>query len=315
MTRPPIALVTRLDAPAERAWRDHLAAALPDEDIIRFGDMDSGQRVAADIAIIANPDPASLALLPNLRWCHSLWAGVERLVTELPADAPPIVRLVDPELSRVMAEAVLAWAFYLHRDMPAYARQQKARQWRQLPYRPPWQKIVGVLGLGELGLAASRALQQAGFAVEGWSRSAKDLPGMVCHHGPDGLGTLLGRCDIIVCLLPLTPDTRGLLNADLLARVKTGAGLINFGRGAVLVIDDVLAALDEGRLSHAVLDVFEVEPLPPDSPLWGHPSVTVLPHVSAPTSPHTAAAVVGANIAAYRADGILPPVVDRRRGY
>lgn len=312
---PPIALVTRLDEAAEIAWQQRLAAALPGETLLRFSAMSPVQRDVADIAIVANPDPADLARLPRLRLVHSLWAGVERLMAELPPDAPPVVRLVDPELSRTMAEAVLAWVYYLQRDMPAYARQQRGKQWRQRPYRPASGYHVGVLGLGELGGAACRALQQAGFPVAGWSRSAKELDGVHCHHGEAGLTTLLAGCDAVICLLPLTSQTRGLLNADRLARMKTGAALVNFARGPVVVTDDLLAALDGGHLSHAVLDVFDVEPLPPRSPLWDHPAVTVLPHVSAPTSPDSAAAVVAANIAVYRRSGRLPPVVDRDRGY
>lgn len=312
---PPVALVTRLDEAAEIAWQRRLAAAMPGETLLRFSTMSPAQRDMADIAIVANPDPADLARLPRLRLVHSLWAGVERLMAELPPDAPPVVRLVDPELSRTMAEAVLAWTYYLQRDMPAYARQQREKQWRQRPYRPASGYHVGVLGLGELGAAACRALNRAGFPVAGWSRSAKALDGVHCHHGEDGLTTLLAGCDAVICLLPLTPQTRGLLNADRLARMKTGAALVNFARGPVVVTDDLLAALDGGHLSHAVLDVFDVEPLPPQSPLWDHPSVTVLPHVSAPTSPDSAAAVVAANIAVYRRSGLLPPVVDRDRGY
>lgn len=312
---PPVALVTRLDEAAEIAWQQRLAAAMPGETLLRFSAMSPAQRDVADIAIVANPDPADLARLPRLRLVHSLWAGVERLMAELPPDAPPVVRLVDPELSRTMAEAVLAWTYYLQRDMPAYARQQREKQWRQRPYRPASGYHVGVLGLGELGAAACRALKQAGFPVAGWSRSAKALDGVHCHHGEVGLTTLLAGCDAVICLLPLTPQTRGLLNADRLARMKTGAALVNFARGPVVVADDLLAALDGGHLSHAVLDVFDTEPLPPQSPLWEHPAITVLPHVSAPTSPDSAAAVVAANIAVYRRSGLLPPVVDRDRGY
>lgn len=315
MSRPPLAVVTRLEPLAEQGWRDRLAAALPDETVLCFAAMDTAQRQEADIAIVANPDPAALAALPNLRWIQSLWAGVERLVADLPAAAPPIVRLVDPELARTMAEAVLAWTFYLHRDMPAYARQQRQRVWRQMAYRPPGQFAVGVLGLGALGTEACRALRHAGFAVHGWSRQPKALDGILCHHGEGGLATMAGSCDVLVCLLPLTDQTRGLIDARLLARMKPGAALINFARGPVLVTADLLAALDGGHVSHAVLDVFDAEPLPVDSPLWGHPAITVLPHVSAPTAPASAASIVAANIAAYRLDGTVPPVVDRQRGY
>ncbi len=138
--------------------------------------MSAAEREAARIAIVANPDPAEVALLPNLAWIHSLWAGVERLVRDLGANGVPIVRLVDPELARTMAEAVLAWTYYLQRDMPAYRRQQEAGTWRPLAYRPPGATMVGILGLGTLGGAAAERLVGAGFKVAAWSRSPKVVP-------------------------------------------------------------------------------------------------------------------------------------------
>lgn len=269
---------------------------------------------------MANPDPAEVALLPNLAWIQSLWAGVERLVRDLKGNGVPIVRLIDPELARTMAEAVLAWTYYLQRDMPAYRRQQEAGTWRQHAYRPPAEVAVGLLGLGALGSAAAERLTGAGFRVAAWSRSPKDSPkdlppGVTGFSGPEGLTGLLAASDVAVCLLPLTEATRGLLNGERLAAMKPGAGLINFGRGPIVAPDALLAALDAGHLSHAVLDVFEVEPLPPDSPLWRHPGVTVLPHISGPTTPASAASVVAGNVRAYRDTGRIPAAVDVARGY
>jgi glyoxylate/hydroxypyruvate reductase A len=311
----PIALVTRGDAAVEEEWRAALAAAMPEETILPFQALNAEQRRQADIAIVANPDPADVAALPNLAWVQSLWAGVERLVGELGAGAPPIVRLVDPELSRAMAEAVLAWTLYLQRDMPAYARQQRQRVWQALPYRAPSRTRVGLLGLGALGAAAAEDLRRAGFSVAGWSRSGQSLPGIETATGADGLSGLLTRSDIVVCLLPLTADTRGLLDAARLAQMKPGASLINFARGPIVVTHDLIAALDSGHLAHAVLDVFDVEPLPTDSALWDHPRVTVLPHISAPTDRASAAGIVAANVRRYRASGAHPEPVDRVRGY
>lgn len=313
--RKPIALVTRIDDASEQEWRALIADLLPEESILRFRDMSDAERKAAEIAIVANPDPAHVAELSGLSWIHSLWAGVERLVAELGTGAPPIVRLVDPELSRVMAEAVLAWTLYLHRDMPTYARQQRDRVWIQHPYRHPSRLTVGILGLGALGMAAAGHLRQAGFAVKGWSRSPKKADDIECLSGDEGLATLLGDSDIVVCLMPLTNETRGFLDKARFAAMKDGAALINFARGAIVVDADLIASLDAGHLSHAVLDVFHEEPLPPASPFWHHPKVTVLPHISAPTDRHTAAAIVAANIRAYRVTGQLPQTVDIRRGY
>jgi glyoxylate/hydroxypyruvate reductase A len=288
---------------------------MPGEDIRAFGALAPEERAAVEIAIVANPDPADLAQLPGLAWVHSLWAGVERLVAELGDFRPPIVRLVDPELARTMSEAALAWTYYVFRDMPLYAAQQRAAQWIQHSYRRPDQTTVGVLGLGELGAAAAARLHDAGFNVAGWSRSPKELPDVTCRSGDDGLAETLAASDILLCLLPLTGETRGLLDTRRLALLPRGAKLINFARGPIIDTPALVAALDRGEVGHAVLDVFDVEPLPSDSPLWRHPGITVLPHVSAATDPDTATAIVAQNIAAYRADGSLPATVDMRRGY
>jgi len=311
----PIVLVTRLKPAEESAWLDELAAALPEERFAVFRALSPQERAEADIAVVADPDPADVAALPKVKWIHGLWAGVERLVAELGPGAPRVVRLMDPELSRTMAEAVLAWTHYLQRDMPAYRRQQHDREWRQLPYRAPETLTIGLLGLGVLGTAAARRLIEAGFPVMGWSRSQREIAGAVCLSGDSGLERLLNTADIVVCLVPQTPATRGLIGAGRLNAMKPGAALINFARGPVVVADDVVAALDSGRLSHAVLDVFDVEPLPADSPLWDHPAITVLPHISAPTNRRSASKIVAANIRRYRRTGQLPPVVDREQGY
>lgn len=311
----PIAFVSRsTDADAEE-WVAMLSQALPGEVILPFQSMNDEQRARAQIAIVANPDPADIAKLTGLKWIHSLWAGVERLVSELGTLAPPIVRLTDPELSRVMAEAVLAWTYYLHRDMPAYRDNQKRALWQEIEYRHPSDVTVGILGLGALGVAASERLRDAGFETIGWSRSAKTLPGVEALSGEDGFSELLERSDILVCLVPLTVETRGLLNEGRIRQMKHGASIINFARGAVIIGDDLIKALDDGHLSHAVLDVFETEPLHPNSVFWNHPNVTVLPHISAPTNRKTAAKIVAANIRRWRETGQLPATVDMTRGY
>lgn len=311
----PIALVTRIDKASEQEWLALLADRLPDEKILCFSDMSETERKAAEIAIVADPDPAQVAELPGLAWIQSLWAGVERLVAELGVGAPPIARLVDPELSRVMAEAVLAWTLYLHRDMPIYRQKQQDRVWEPQPYHHPSRYTVGMLGLGALGMASANRLREAGFVVKGWSRSPKEASGIESFTGDDGLITVLGASDLVVCLMPLTDETRGLLDHRRLAAMKEGAALINFARGPIVVDADLIASLDAGHISHAVLDVFREEPLPAASPFWRHPKVTVLPHISAPTDQHTAAAIVAANIRAYRATGALPQAVDIERGY
>ena len=313
-TLTPIAFVSRLSAAEEAQWLAALGGALPEATIRPLCDLTPGERGAATIAIVANPDPADLGLLPNLAWVQSLWAGAEHLVAAL-GDRVPIVRMVDPDLARVMAEAVLAWTYYLARDMPAYARAQKARRWDPRPYRAPSTMTIALLGIGTLGCAAARRLTDAGFQVVGWSRSPKTIDGVETMSGDAGLTAVLARADIAVCLLPLTPATRGLLDQPRLALMPPGSALMNFARGPIVVSDALLAALDAGHLSHAVLDVFEAEPLDATSRLWDHPGVTILPHISAPTNPATAAAIVAANVRRYGATGILPETVDIARGY
>ena len=311
----PIAFVSRMNAETEAVWKHALRAAMPQEEILAFSELTNEQRRAVNFAIVANPDPADIAALPGLTWIHSLWAGVERLVLELGDKAPPIVRLKDPELSRVMAEAVLAWTYYLQRDMLAYRDNQQKTLWQEFDYRHPREMTIGLLGLGALGTAAAERLRHAGFNVAGWSRSAKAIGGVETLTGDDGLQTLLEKSDILVCLVPLTDATRGLLDAGRLAAMKNGAALINFARGAVIIAEDLIAALDSGRLSHAVLDVFEQEPLPVSSAFWQHPKVTVLPHISAPTSRESSARIVAGNVYTWRETGTLPETVDMARGY
>ncbi|MQB11651.1 glyoxylate/hydroxypyruvate reductase A [Agrobacterium sp. ICMP 6402] len=311
----PIAFVSRMNAEAEAVWKHALHAAMPQEEILTFSELTDEQRQAVGFAIVANPDPADIAALPGLTWIHSLWAGVERLVLELGDKAPPIVRLKDPELSRVMAEAVLAWTYYLQRDMPAYRDNQQKALWQERDYRHPRELTIGLLGLGALGTAAAERLLHAGFNVAGWSRSAKAIEGVETLTGDEGLQTLLEKSDILVCLVPLTDATRGLLDARRFASMKNSAAIINFARGAVIIADDLVAALDSGQLSHAVLDVFGQEPLAATSPFWRHPKVTVLPHISAPTSRESSARIVAGNVDTWRKTGALPETVDMARGY
>ncbi|MFL9926052.1 glyoxylate/hydroxypyruvate reductase A [Herbaspirillum lusitanum] len=311
----PIPFIARCDAAQCELWLTALRLAMPDENIVAFATLDADARAACKLAIVANPDPAEVAQLPQLEWVHSVWAGVEKMVAELGDSGLQIVRLVDPQLAATMAEAVLAWSLYLHRDMPAYARLQQTGQWQQLDYVRPQNRTVSLLGLGALGDAAARQLLNAGFKVCGWSRQLKNIPGVATFAGDEGLQAMLQQTDILVCLLPLTAQTRHLLNAERLSWLSQDATLINFARGPIIDDEALRAALDQGRLKHAVLDVFATEPLPSDAWQWPHPAVTVLPHISAPTDRETASAIVAGNIRAYRADGSIPPTVDLSRGY
>ncbi|SFH63102.1 2-hydroxyacid dehydrogenase [Albimonas pacifica] len=309
--RPVVPYVAREVAPA---WLDALRAALPEARILPFAETTPEDRAAARVALAADPDPAELAALPALEWVQSLWAGVERIVAELPQSLK-VVRLVDPQLAASMAEAVLAWTLYLHRDMPHYAAAQARGEWAPAPMRLAQERPVAILGLGHLGKAAARRLLAQDFPVMGWTRTPSEMEGVETFHGPEGLAAILSKAEIAVSLLPLTPQTRGLLGAEALDRLPKGAGLINFGRGPVVDVAALCERLSDGRLGHAVLDVFEVEPLPAGDPLWTHPGVTILPHISAPTHKGSASAIATANVRRFLETGEIPQVVDRGRGY
>lgn len=288
---------------------------MPDEHVVSLEELDNAARAACDIAIVANPQPDDLRILPNLKWVHSVWAGVERLVADFAHSELKIVRLIDSQLAETMSEAVLAWTMYLRRDMPRYAKQQAARQWLAHDYVRAEDKTVSVLGLGALGAAATAKLYAAGFKVCGWSRTRKALPNVECYAGNDELLSVLARTDILVCLLPLTPQTKGIVDANAIGALREHASLINFARGPIVEDATLHTALDKGLLAHAVLDVFNEEPLDQNAWQGTHPSVTVLPHISAPTDRRTASAIVATNIRQYRTTGILPTTVDRETGY
>lgn len=314
--RPVVPFVSSASPDERQSWREALPKALDGiADVKPFEDLTEDQRAEARVAIVANPDPANVAALPNLVWVQSLWAGVERLMGELPANGPKIVRLTDPQMAETMSEAVLAWTLYLHRGMPRYIAQQRQKVWQDHALERPQERTVGVLGLGKLGAAAALRMKANGFNVLGWSRTEKSIEGIACRHGRAGLLEVLGQSDFIVLLMPLTDETRGLLGQDELSACKKGASIINFARGPIIDTAALINKLDNGPLGHAVLDVFDEEPLPPSSPLWDHDKVTVLPHISAPTIISTASRIVADNIGRYYEDGTIPPAVDRERGY
>jgi glyoxylate/hydroxypyruvate reductase A len=214
-----------------------------------------------------------------------------------------------------MIEYVLLAVLTHHRFMLDYAAQQRAKVWREISQIAANQRRVGIMGLGVLGGAAAEKLIGLDFDVAGWSRSAKAQAGVTCFHGQDGLIPFLARTDILVCLLPMTAETDGILNARAFAALPRRAALVSVGRGGAVVEADLLAALESGQIGGASLDVFRQEPLPPDSPFWTHPRVILTPHVASMTIPDSAAVAVAANIRRLRAGQPLEHVVDLRRGY
>jgi glyoxylate/hydroxypyruvate reductase A len=301
------------------AWVAALQAALPDR---AFATPESlSDRASVRYAVCWRQAPGSLANLPNLQAIFSLGAGVDHLFHDPYLPAVPIVRLVDPDLRDRMGEWVVLHVLLHHRQQRRYDRQQWDRIWRQDDGQPAAAEVrVSIMGLGELGRDAARKLAHIGFDVAGWSASAKSEPGIACFHGPGGLDAMLARTDILVALLPLTATTRGILNANLFAKLARdgrlgGPVLLNAGRGGLHVEADVVAALASGVLAGASLDVFEQEPLPESSPLWRHPNVYVSPHNAALSAPRAAARFIAGQIAAFERGEPLRHVVDRAREY
>ena len=242
----------------------------------------------------------------------NLWAGVERIVGN-PTLVQPLCRMVDPALTDSMVQYVVGHVLRHHLGMDRHILKQAG--WSQVPVPLARERRVAMLGMGELGQASAAALQGLGFAVTGWSRTAREVPGIACRHGEVGLEQCLRAAQIVVTLLPLTPATEGLLDARRLGWLPEGAVIINPGRGGLIDDAALLAALDAGRLGHATLDVFRTEPLPTGHPFWTHPRVTVTPHVAAATRAASAAAVVAENIRRGESGLALLHLVDRAQGY
>lgn len=291
-----------------------LKGHLPDLDIRRWPDV--GDAADIEYAVIAVPEPGVLAGLPNLKAVLSLWAGVDSLLGDptFPRHIP-LARMVDPLLGVDMTHFAIHWVLHFHRGLHRYAAFQRRAEWHPLAYPEAADRRVGVMGLGVLGSDAAAKLAALGFAVAGWDALEKSLEGVECFAGAERLEAFLNRTEILVVLLPLTGETRGIINARTLAALPRGAFLISLARGGHIVDDDLLAALDSGHLSMALLDAFRQEPLAPEHPFWRHPGVIVTPHVASKTTPRTAAAEVAIDVRRLLAGGMPRHLVDVTRGY
>ncbi|MCZ8181369.1 MAG: glyoxylate/hydroxypyruvate reductase A [Beijerinckiaceae bacterium] len=308
-----MALLYKADPVRGAEWQSLLAARAPD--LPCFVWPETGDPSAIRYLAVWTPPDRMLERFPNAEIVISVGAGVDQFdLSGIPAHMP-VVRMLEPGIAEGMVEYVTLAVLALHRDLPAYLADQRAERWSAIRLRPAASRRVGVLGLGQLGEACCRRLAALGFTVSGWSRSPKAVPGITCHAGAEALPGFLAGTDILVCLLPLTAETRGFLHAGLFAQLPPGAGLVNAGRGPHLRQEDLLAALESGQISAAFLDVTEPEPLPPGHPFWHHPRILMTPHIASQTRPETAVDFVLEVIAAHRAGIPLPGLVDRRRGY
>jgi glyoxylate/hydroxypyruvate reductase len=300
-------------------WRERFRAVCPDRAVALLP-ADHVDSDAVRYAAVWKPVPGTLKAFPNLAAIFNLGAGVDALMADPTLPDVPIVRVADADLTGRMTEYVVMHVLIHHRHQRTIDACQRDRRWDPPAQRAAGAVRVGVMGLGVLGRDAADVLRRLGFDVAGWSRSRKDIPGVATYAGEMELAPFLARTDILVCLLPLTPATRGILNRrtfSLLARdgALGGPVVINAGRGGLQVASDLLAALDDGTLVAATLDVFEPEPLPAESPFWSHPKVTVSPHNAADTDPDAISIYVAEQIARHERCEPLQNVVDRRLGY
>jgi glyoxylate/hydroxypyruvate reductase A len=309
-----VALLSSTDdmLPMAQSWK----ALYPEHDLRLMDDLGNPNEI--DVAVCWFPPQGLLATLPRLQLVQSVGAGIEHLLADplLPREIPTF-RIVDPQMAAGMA-AYVTWAVInAQRNLDHYANAQRSSHWAQAHVNAPHTHGVGILGLGTLGLQCARSLATIGYRVAGWSRSPKtELPdGVEGFVGNAQLAEFLSRCDTLICLLPLTDDTRGLLNEALFARLPLGAHLINVGRGDHLMEADLLAALASGRLRQATLDTFSVEPLPTDHPFWCHPHIRITPHIATRTPVAVIASQMLENLAGLPIKTASPREVHWARGY
>jgi glyoxylate/hydroxypyruvate reductase len=284
-------------------WNVYPIDKVPDPDAVTY-------------SVLWRPATGSMKPFRNLKAIVSLGAGIDHVLADeqLPIHVP-IIRTVGTDLTQRMKEYVALHVLRHHRELPAIQANQARQLWEQIVVPPAPQRRVGVMGLGNLGAVAADILKQIGFEVRGWSRSPKDLPGIQCFSGSEGFGAFLEGTEILVCLLPLTESTRGILNADTFNRLKRGASIVNAARGPHLVDSDLVDALNSGQISSATLDVFHVEPLPKTHPFWTNPKITVTPHVASLIDAPTGSKIVAKNIRTFQETGTVADLADAKRGY
>ena len=305
-------LLYKANAARGLVWRAVLADVAPDLPVRLWPDIGDP---AAIRYLVAWQPPERFADFPNLELVFSAGAGADQFdASSLPPHVP-LIRMVEPGQVDAMVDYVTLAVLAIHRNLPAYVDQQRRGVWATVPIRPASARRVGILGLGQMGRPAAERLRAMGFPVSGWSRTGGPVEGIACFAGERERDAFLRDLDILVCLLPLTDETRGILDASLFARLPVGAAIVNAGRGGHLVTGDLIDALDREHLSAAILDVVDPEPPPPDHPFWDHPRIMMTPHIASISLPEDAVAFVVATIARHKAGDKLIGQVDPGLGY
>ena len=296
-----------------RSWQAALAGHLGKFEFVL--ETDSFDPASIDFALVWAVPNGMLARMTRLRAVQSLGAGINQLDPQQVPAHLPLARLVDTTLTRSMVDYARATVYRYHRGLDGFELASRSARWAFVKPRNSGETRISLLGLGEIGRAISRALACDGFPVTAWSRTPRDEPGIDCQSGPEGLGAAVSQADIVINVLPLTAGTEAILSTALFEQLKPGTRLINMGRGQHLVEEDLLAALENGHIAAATLDVTRIEPLPPDHPFWRHPGILITPHVAGLSSAESAAPLVAENVRrALRGDPLLHQV-DRSRGY
>ncbi|MDZ3826592.1 2-hydroxyacid dehydrogenase [Pseudomonas monsensis] len=308
-----MALLYKADPVRGEQWKALFAEHAPDIEWRAWPDIGDPTDIKYLAAWQAPEDLQTL--LPNLQVLFALSAGVDQLDLSRIPPSLPVVRLLDPGITQGMCEYASFAVLGLHRDMLRYRQQQIARCWQAHLLQPAHKRRVGVMGLGTQAQQILATLQPLGFALKGWARSAHRIAGVECFAGREQLPAFLSQCDIVMCVLPLTEQTRGILDRELFRQLPRGAALINMGRGGHLVEEDLLEALDNGQLSGAVLDVVQKEPASADHPFWDHPQILLTPHIAAMTQPESAFGVLLENIRCFERGEPMTGQIDRNKGY
>ena len=307
-----MAFLFNSDAARGAVFREAFACELPDLEFYHCSEAIDPEKIRY---LLTWNVPDDVSRFRNLEVLFSIGAGVDQFKSETIPDHVKLVRMVEDGIIRMMQEYVVLGVLTLHREMLAYREQQRSGVWQALATSQAPDRRVGFLGVGMLAQAAIDRLKPFRFPLAAWSRSKKVIEGVTCFHGTDQLGDFLRGTDILVCLLPLTEQTSGILNARLFSLLPAGARLLHVGRGPQLDQDALIEALGSGHLAAAMLDVTDPEPLPEGHALWSHPKVIITPHIASVTQPHTAAQAVIENIRRHRAGRNPVGLVDRTLGY